>query len=91
MSGTGALTVEKAERGLANAAALDPRMRYALESEWPEGLSCDHCGEWIVEPDEKDLVPCEECGHLHFDYAANEYIACPLADEGCGCDRGADQ
>lgn len=27
-------------------------IRYNLDSEWPDGLTCDECGEWIVEPDE---------------------------------------
>lgn len=47
-----ALTVDKAERGLANTGDLSPLIRYAAESEWPEGLTCDHCGEWIVEPND---------------------------------------
>jgi hypothetical protein len=31
------------------------------------------------------VIECSECGHLHFDATAVDYIECPLASEGCTC------
>jgi hypothetical protein len=48
----GELTVAKADRGLANTADLSPLSRYTVESQFSdEGLTCDHCTLWIVEPE----------------------------------------
>lgn len=51
----GSLTVEKADAGLTNAYGLTPLSRYGAD-DWAdgEGLSCDHCGLWIIEPDEPE-------------------------------------
>ena len=41
------------------------------------------------------LVECFECGHGHYDPYRKEYMPCPQAGEGCGCDlndiRGMEQ
>lgn len=31
------------------------------------------------------IIECSECGHLHFDATAADYIECPLTSEGCPC------
>ena len=46
------VAVSRAEQGLSNSLDLTPLIRYTAESEWPEGLTCDNCMEWIVEPGE---------------------------------------
>ena len=54
----GELQANLAEAGLHH--SLSPISRYSIQSEWPEGLSCDHCGEWIVEPSEDYPNPDDE-------------------------------
>lgn len=71
------VTVEKAERGLTTGTALEPRIRYSLESDYdPEGVSCDHCGLWIVEPSWRP-VPGDEVNVTHvcseYDEVRDEY------------------
>lgn len=54
------VTVEKAERGLTTGADLSPLIRYEAESAFePDGVTCDHCGEWIVEPTAATEIPAE--------------------------------
>jgi hypothetical protein len=35
------------------------------------------------------VIECSECGHLHFDVDTNDFIDCPLAEEGCDCPHSA--
>jgi len=64
------LSIEKADQGYANASGLYPMSRYSLESDWPDGLSCENCGAVLVEPPEEEEsvevepvpVECPFCG-----------------------------
>lgn len=51
---TSSVTVEKAALGLDNAFGLRPVIRYTADQyagEDGDGLACDRCYEWIVQPD----------------------------------------